>query len=269
MAWAQGQIEQWVITFWLVLTRLGVWFLLAPGSAPPAVPGQARLFLAVMITLVLLPVLGRAPIPEAVTLGDLASMLIHEAAIGGLLGLAVALFVSALHLAGQLIAHVAGVQIAEVADPQFEGSLPVHGKLYELVALAVFFAMGAHRRFLAALLDSFIVFPPASPFSALPAVESLEKLALASLVLALRVAAPVVLALLLATIVLGLVSRTVPQLNILAVGLSLNSLVLLAVLLVSLGSVAWLWSGTLDEMLRQADRFWMPRVSEMPQTRSG
>ncbi|GIW95091.1 MAG: flagellar biosynthesis protein FliR [Pirellulaceae bacterium] len=256
MEWLTSGLGAWVVLFWLVLSRLGVWLMLAPGSASPGVPAQARLWLATTVSLLVLPIAGKELPQLPQSLADLSMMLFREILIGALLGLAVALLVSGLHLAGYLVAHVAGVQLADIADPAFDSPLPAHGKLFELLVLGIFFASGGHRRVLGALLDSFVLFPPGTAWEGGPAVGSLESVALASFSLALRLAAPVLISVLLATVVLGLISRTVPQLNILAMGFSLNGLVLLAALLLSLGSGAWLFGESVDQWVLRADQLW-------------
>jgi flagellar biosynthetic protein FliR len=76
-----------------------------------------------------------------------------------------------------------------------------------------------------------------------------------SFVLGIRAAAPVLVALLLSVLVLGLISRTLPQLNVLAVGFSLNSMIMLATMAISLGAIAWLFqqeAGAALESIRGA-----------------
>ncbi|MBM3998401.1 MAG: flagellar biosynthetic protein FliR, partial [Planctomycetes bacterium] len=96
---------------------------------------------------------------------------------------------------------------------------------------------------LSALLDSFHRMPPGSAQWTRTRVSMLVEVARQSFEVGLRASAPVVISVLLAVLILGLVSRTLPQLNILAVGFGLNGLVLLATFAVSIGAAVWIFEG--------------------------
>jgi flagellar biosynthetic protein FliR len=73
-----------------------------------------------------------------------------------------------------------------------------------------------------------------------------------------RVSAPVVAALLLSNLVTGLISRTMPQINVLAIGLSVNSLALLVVTTLTIGSVAWIFQDDLTANVERLSSIWTP-----------
>jgi flagellar biosynthetic protein FliR len=120
------------------------------------------------------------------------------------------------------------------------------GRWFELVATAVFLAIGGHRQVLAALLDSFAWMPPGHALVADGLFAAFVEILGQSFALAIRAAAPVMTALLLTTLALGIISRTWPQLNAFSLGFSLNALVAVAVLAVSLGGAAWLFREQVD-----------------------
>jgi flagellar biosynthetic protein FliR len=94
---------------------------------------------------------------------------------------------------------------------------------------------------LGALLDSFRWLPPGQVRFTGELAPTLSAVAAQSFTLSVRVAAPVLAALLLATLVLGLISRVLPALNAFSIGLNMNALALTALLALSLGGVAWLF----------------------------
>jgi flagellar biosynthetic protein FliR len=103
----------------------------------------------------------------------------------------------------------------------------------------VFVAVGGHRIITEALLETFNSLPPGQAALGESYVEVLVSILLQSFSLGIRAAAPLLTALLLSNVILGLISRTLPQINVIAVGFGLNSLLALGVLCVSLGTVAW------------------------------
>jgi flagellar biosynthetic protein FliR len=136
-------------------------------------------------------------------------------------------FVAELIFAGvQLGAQLAGMQIgfglANLVDPGTSDEMTVVAHWYRLIALLVFLALDAHHLLLGALVESFRLAPPGAV-----AVEGLRLagvLELAGDVFALgvRIAAPVLIALLLTNAALGVVARTIPQMNVFAVGFPVN-----------------------------------------------
>jgi flagellar biosynthetic protein FliR len=106
-----------------------------------------------------------------------------------------------------------------------------------------------------ALLDSFAELPPGEANLGTDYLDALVTLLKQSFVLGIRAAAPAMTALLLATLVLGLFGRTLPQINILAVGFGVNSLLTLGCMFTSVGVVAWAFpqqTGTAIDVLREA-----------------
>jgi flagellar biosynthesis protein FliR len=240
-----------VLVFVLVLTRLSGLIMIAPGYGANLAPFQVRALLAITIALLISPLHGASSV-SAVNVLHLAIMLLHEIGLGMILGAAVLILITGLHISGQVISQTGGLQIADVVDPSFEGSMPILSKLFELVALAVLFIVGGHREIMNALLHSFERVPPGSMYWTSSWTHLLSETMRQSMEVGLRAAAPVTLALLLSTLVMGIISRTVPQLNILAVGFGLNSLVLLAVFSFAVGAAAWMLS---DQTTIMVDAF--------------
>ena len=153
-----------------------------------------------------------------------------EAAIGACLGLGVLVLLHGMTLAGELIAQASGLGIAEMFDPTIEENISLFSRLMFLAAVTVFLCIGGHRMVMAGLLDTFQTIPPGSGELPASLADGFTTLVAMSFSLGVRVAAPVVTALLLATLILGLIGRTLPQLNILALGFGLNSLLAFAAL---------------------------------------
>ena len=128
--------------------------------------------------------------------------------------------------------------------------MPLFSQLLGLLSTALFLIIGGHRMLLGGLLDTFSVIPPggsvalflgtgngvAAPGWLASLVETCLVLIAQSFHVAVRAAAPVVTAVLLATLVLGLISRTLPQLNVMVVGFGLNAMITFGVFFLSLGA---------------------------------
>jgi flagellar biosynthetic protein FliR len=145
---------------------------------------------------------------------------------------------------------MSGMSLADVFDPGFDESVSVFTTLFYYLTMTVFVAIGGHRLMVEAILDTFTWAPPGHAALGDAYVDALTGLMTQSFMLGVHAAAPILVALLLSTIVLGLITRTLPQINIIAVGFGINSLLTLAMLLLSIGTVAWTFQEPTIDALR-------------------
>jgi flagellar biosynthesis protein FliR len=237
------------LVFTLVLTRVGCLLMTLPVLGTATVPWQIRALLAVAISLVLTPLYWGLTLPPPENLLVLAPLLAREAVFGLAIGLAVMILLSGMQLAGQVISQISGLSLADVANPSFDTSIPIFSHILEMLAVAIFFLVGGHRLVIDALLGSFAWMPPGQGRLPEELVESLTIVAASSFETAIRASAPVMVSLLLSTLIVALVSRTLPQLNAVAVGLNFNALIVLAVLGVSLGAAGWVFQEQVGSVL--------------------
>jgi flagellar biosynthetic protein FliR len=187
---------------------------------------------------------------------DFALLVAGETLIGVTIGMGITLLFSGVQVAGQVISQMSGLQLADVYNPGFDANVSVFSQLMFYVALGVFVIIDGHRRVMGALLDTFASLPPGGGGMPESVGETLTTLVAQSFVLGVRAAAPAMAALLVATLVLGLVSRTLPQLNIMTLGFGFNSLVTLGVICLSLGTVAWAFQDQVEPVLTSLIEAW-------------
>jgi flagellar biosynthetic protein FliR len=232
-------LDAWLILFTFVLARIGGLVMTAPIFGTNDVPLTVRGLLAAALALVIAPSQLQSGAVHVGGLPDYLLLLGSEAVIGISLGLGVLILVHSMTLAGELVSKASGLSIAEAFDPTLDQNVPLFSRLMFLLSVCVFFSIGGHRLVMAGLLDTFRAIPPGSGEFPRSLAEGLMTLTGLSFSLAIRVAAPAVTALMLATLILGLIGRTLPQLNVLAMGFGLNALLAFAALGLSLGVAAW------------------------------
>jgi flagellar biosynthetic protein FliR len=243
------------LVFVLVLTRVGALIATLPVLGSAGIPMQIRALFAVAMAVLITPLHFGASFSPPVNLVDLAVLLGREAVLGLALGAAITILLSGMQLAGQIISQMSGLSLADVFNPTFETQVPIFSQILELLALAIFFLLGGHRHVIDALLGSFAWMPPGSGTLPEGLPDVLTAVAGQSFETGIRASAPVMVALLLAILIVALISRTVPQLNAIAVGLNFNAIVVLAVLALCLGSAAFVFqeeAGEVVEMVRDA-----------------
>lgn len=244
-------------TFVLVLARVGGLIATAPIFGSKAAPMQARAGLAITISLIVTPLHSSAAPVGVDHLLAFGKFVLMETLLGLLLGLGIMILFSGIQLTGQIISQLGGTALSEGFDANIEENVPVYAQLFYFITLAMFVLLGGHRLLIEALLDTYVWLPPGKAVLGESYVTALTTLLGHSFVLGIRAAGPAMVALLLSTLVLGLIGRTVPQINILAVGFSINALLTVVGLFISLGGISWAFpqqTGAAIELLRDAIR---------------
>lgn len=217
-----------VIAYLLAMTRCIAWLAVAPPFGTRLIPVQVKLGLAAALTIAVGPRLEATDVPLD-TLPLIAAIL-GQVAVGLALGFFGVLVLGAFQAAGSAIDLFAGFTLAQVYDPMSGAGASVFGRLYQLVATTILFGTGGHLLLVRGFLLSF----KAAPLDRLVIGEAgLLTMHLGTfMVAAFEIAAPVLAAMFLAEVVLGLLTRAAPQLNALQLGMPLKAL--LALLLTGL-----------------------------------
>lgn len=225
----------------LAAVRLAGVLCIAPPTAHPAVPIRLRLFLALVVAVSTLGRLG-LDVPPAATGAGLAALVVTEALVGLGIGLAVRLLFTGVEIAAGHIAQQMGIALADAMNPTGADSAGPVRRLYVLVAAVVFFAADGHLALVRSVLGSFQLMPPGVyPTGAEPA-RAVVSLLGAALLLALRLAGPVLAVMIALTVLMGVLQRTMPQFNVFSAAVPIRVLVGL----VALAAVLTMLGGTLE-----------------------
>lgn len=209
-----ANLPAWAFGFVLLLARTGAAVMLIPGSGEAEVPAMVRAGFTVALTALLLPVLAPHLPPPPDDVGPLLLTVAAELLTGLFLGFLARLVIAALALAGQTLAVVSGHASVLQFDIVLGAQGAAVGQLLGFAAPVVVFATGLQALPLAAIGGSYAVVP-AGTF--LPAADSASTVVAAvgtMFALSLRLAAPFVLASIVWHVVLALLSRLVPQLQV-------------------------------------------------------
>lgn len=238
------------MVFTLVLARTGTLLMTAPIFGTQVLPRRIRALLAVAMSLLVTPAFLGTSMPAVENTVEYGRLLVNEALVGLLMGLGVNILFSGIQVAGQVVSQLSGLSLADVFSPGFEEDVSIFSQLFYFVTLAVFVAVGGHRIMTQALLDTFAAAPPGHAALGTSFVEVLVGILTQSFALGIRAAAPLMVALLLSNLVLGLISRTLPQINVIAVGFGLNAMLALGVLFLSIGAAAWTFQDPTVDVLQ-------------------
>jgi flagellar biosynthetic protein FliR len=223
------QLAAWYGAVFWPLVRVLALLSVAPLLSHRAVPVRIRLALGLAIAFVLVPLVPAPPITDALG-GAGVALLAQNIALGVLIGFTVRLVFSALEVAGEVVGLQMGLSYAGFFNPATGQTQNPVGNFMSLLALLMFVAIDGHLWLLHALAESFRLYPLAGG-AALPLDFRQAAIMGADIfTIGLTIALPFAAVMLLANIVLGVLARVAPQLNIFAVGFPLTILVGLSLL---------------------------------------
>lgn len=199
----------------LLLVRPGMLMMTAPPFGANYAPSQVRIGLTVMLALAMWPRGGVPMFESSVALGLVVA---REIAIGVALGLAIRALVAGAEVAGQLTSQQIGLTYGAVIDPQSGVRNNVFASLYGSLALITFFAIDGHHVLIRTLAQSYQSLPIGEGGLDTSLAKAVSQMLGVVFVLGVRFATPVVVALLVVEMAMGLVSRTAPALNLMVVG---------------------------------------------------
>lgn len=213
-----------LLGFVLAVVRASAWLVVVPPFNTRMIPAQAKIAFAVALAIPVAPqVAATAPPPEV---APLVTAVLLQIGVGLALGFVVQLLFAAIQAAGELIDLFAGFTIAATYDPFTNANQAIFGRFYHLLAMALLFALDGHILLVKGFLDSFAAVPTGLPDLGAGAGELVDSLSLFFLS-ALEIAAPLLGALFLTEVALGLLSKAAPQMNVFVLGFPLKILLTL------------------------------------------
>jgi len=201
--------------FLLILMRVSPVLLMMPLFNARNLPNLLKVGLALTVSLVLWPVVPLDPSRFPTEPYGFGFFLVSELMIGFVLSLSVQLVFAGVQLGGELAGFQMGLSMASTIDPQSGGDTTLIAQLQYLLGLLIFLSIDGHHWFFRALVRSFQVLPPGEFVLKGGLYRHFLGLSGRIFLIALQIAAPVMAILFLIQIALGILARTVPQVNIL------------------------------------------------------
>ncbi len=229
----------------LVILRVGGIMTVAPMFGHRNVPSMVKLGLILLISLILLPtVTTSVDLPP--NLLSMVAILAKEVMAGLAIGFTSLLIFIAIQFAGNLIGMQMGFGIVNVLDPNSQTQVPLIGQLQFLLAMLIFLALDGHHMLLSAITGSFHIIPLGEITFTHLTSEVLVRAVVGSLAQGIKLGAPCIVTLFLLDVSLGIVARTVPQMNIFIIGFPLKISVGLFMLGASMPIVGYVFSKLLQ-----------------------
>jgi flagellar biosynthetic protein FliR len=218
LSFNQAELE----TFLYVFIRVGLIIVFSPILGSATVPVKMRIGLILFISIAVFPVVKSQPMPHSRGIFELISYAFLEAMIGFTIAYAARLIFAIVQLSGTLIDFQMGFGVVNVIDPQTSSQVSITAQVQNILAIFIFLALNAHHYTIQAIVESFFIINPQKAVFSSFTMEFVMQLITGTFVTAIKLAAPLMAILFFLSVGLGLVARTVPQMNVFIIGFPLQ-----------------------------------------------
>ncbi len=214
-------IEEFKI-YLLVFARFSIVLFMVPIFGSRMLPNIVKAALAMVLSLLLYSVLpvDASMFPDTVI--ETGLLICFEVMIGLMIGTCVRLFFGAVQLAGQVIGFQMGFSMINVVDPQSGANVSIMEQIGYWVCLLVFMLFNGHHILLLSVIESFQLVPPGGLLLQRQLIDTLFDQGTALFILAVKIGAPIIAALLFTSVAFGLIGKFAPQMNIMIVAFPLK-----------------------------------------------
>lgn len=252
-------IATFLVLFGLILARLTAAIVLTPFLGGRTVTGRIKIGLAVLISMLLFTsVAPKASVGEMNTLRVMC-LLVKEAVIGATLGFLSQIVFFSVQMAGAMVDYGRGMSQATFFAPQLESNVSLLGQMQFQAALVLFLVLNGHLLFLRALADSYRSVPllefPSFSGGTFAGAEQMAHYTANSLMIAVQLSAPALLALFLVDISFGILGKAASGFHIHSESQPVKALLGLGVVLLALAYIMGRMPGYFAGMLQEVDQF--------------
>jgi flagellar biosynthetic protein FliR len=241
-------------SFLLIFARLSGLFISAPIFSSRQMPLRIKALVIVLLSAVMAYFVPVNYMIEPATVPYYIAALLVEVFVGYTMGFVVYVVLAAIQLAGQVMDMAMGFAIVNVVDPQTGTQIPLMGNLTQTMALLMYLAMDGHYYLLQAIAQSYKIVPVLGVKLSQDFFNLLFEITVYMFIIAVKIAAPILVTVLITDIAMGFIARTVPQMNVFIVGLPLKILVGLFALLLLLPVYLWVYSVLFMRFFAYLDR---------------
>jgi flagellar biosynthesis protein FliR len=208
--------------FFFVFIRVGAMFLYAPILGSASAPGKLKISLILVMSFLIFPLLEGIPLPTPKGPFSFGLYMLSEITIGLMVSYIARFIFISVQIAGTLVDFQMGFGVVNVIDPQTESQVSITAQFLNIISILLFLALDGHHFLINAVVQSFELINPNTFNFTGGTLQFILSLFSSAFVVAIKIAAPVIAGLFFVSVALGLVARTVPQMNVFIVGFPLQ-----------------------------------------------
>jgi len=223
-----------ILLFGMMLLRMSAFVVSWPIFGAELNTHQIKVLFALILTMVLFPTLNWTPDQVAALKGDITVLAVREVFIGLALGYLARFFFFSFRVAGEMISQAMGLSAASVFNPALGGQTTAVEQLYMALASLFYIAVNGHHYLITGLVKTLDVVPVAQMTLNTSQFTGVGHMLQEVMELGLKFSAPVVISILVVNVILGVVGKTVPQLNVLITSFPINIMIGFVLMIVTL-----------------------------------
>ena len=229
-------VLNFVPVFALAFFRLAAMMLFAPLFGSARIPRRVKVMMALVIAMLVTSSINTTGLRLPGSIWGMTVGIGSEILFGLAMGTIVSFVFIAAQWAGEIIGQQMGLNISEVLDPQFGAAGSLVGDMYFMLTMVVFLSplVNGHHALIRGVRASFDALPLGAVVIDRDLLEMVVGLLQASAALAVQLAAPMLMTMLIVDLALGCIGKAMPQMNVMAMGLSIRALLGMLVLLIGL-----------------------------------
>lgn len=243
-----GMMLNSIDVFLLVFVRVSGLFVVAPIFGRRNLPAYFKIGFSFMLALILINVIKMPNLDYYNNIYRYTFLVIEEFLVGITIGYVSYLVFTAIYLAGQLIDMQIGFSIVSVMDPLSNLQVPLTSNLYFILCMLIFLMFDGHHALIRALYESFNLIPPGTAIFGTNLLHDIIRVFGDMFLLAFKISAPILAAILVTDVALGVISRAVPQVNVFVLGMPLKIIIGLIVIIITLPVFGSLIKGMIGSM---------------------
>ncbi|PAB61255.1 flagellar biosynthetic protein FliR [Anaeromicrobium sediminis] len=235
--------------FLLVLSRIIGIIVSIPFFRDKIILNNIKIILSFLIAIIIFPFMEIPNLIDNSTFLSFGLNILKESIIGMSIGMIAYLYYTIVYMSGFIIDLQMGFSMANVISPQDDTQVPLTANFFYLISVLVFLSSNAHHKVIYAIVDSFKYIPIGSTINGTFILDLVTKIFSTSFIIAFKIAAPVIVSIFLANVLLGILARTMPQMNVFVVGMPLKIIVGLSVLIILLPIYLGIYTNISDRMI--------------------
>ena len=239
----------------LVLIRMSGLFILSPVFGRQNMPALFKIGFAFCLTLIYITATESLAVDYQDSMVLYVIYVVKELAIGIIMGYVTYIIMSGIYLAGQIIDNQIGFGYANVLDPITNIQVPLTSNFYYTYIILIFLLINGHHMIIRALFYSYKVIPLGQLTFSADVIQELGSLMAEMFAIALRISAPIIAAVFIADVVLGVLSKTIPEMNVFVLGMPIKVMLGLIIITITISNAVPIAEGLTSLMEENIVKF--------------
>lgn len=247
-------LPNYVNVFLFVLIRVTSIFIVSPIFGRRNMPTMLKLGFGVLISFIIFPTIDLNAVKKYDSVFEIVSVILNEFMVGLILGFVSYMCFQAIYIAGQIIDMQVGFSMVNTLDPQSNIQMPITATFFNIIAMLLFLALNGHHMLISAVFYSYKILPIGSATLGNVLMTDMLKMFSDMFVIGFKIAAPIMAAIFITDLALGILSKTVPQMNVFVVGMPIKIFVGIVVLVMMLPVFSSIMEVLLDGMYADLEK---------------